>query len=129
MRGSGRRALTMPCCVDDVLLLCGEDAGELEHDGDSGSRGAVAGREVLVVPEEDYYSDVSTIAMFLAREAACSPPGAECPGRPRSVDRPGWSESVSWILKVKQRELHWLGWACNVLCSCVNQYYFFFHSF
>ncbi|RLN13403.1 cyclin-D1-1-like isoform X2 [Panicum miliaceum] len=96
----------MPCCGDDddALLLCGEDAGELEQrDGDSPGRqacwaaGGVFHEQQLVPEEYDYDPDVSVTWW----DAACSP-AAGCPGRPRSAGRPaGWAESVSWILKAR----------------------------
>ncbi|OEL16153.1 Cyclin-D1-1 [Dichanthelium oligosanthes] len=82
----------MPCCDDDALLLCGEDASELERDGgDSGRPWAAdaAGFHEQLVP--------------VAWDAACSPAVGRCPGRPRSDDgrQAGWAESVSWILKAR----------------------------
>ncbi|CAL5037754.1 unnamed protein product [Urochloa decumbens] len=99
----------MPFCDDDdELLLCSEDADELERDGDdsAGGRPCWAGDtaglfrdEQLVVPEEYDYDDPDVPAATW--DAACSP-AAGCPGRPRSHHRPaGWAESVSWILKAR----------------------------
>ncbi|CAL5052102.1 unnamed protein product [Urochloa decumbens] len=99
----------MPCCDDDddTLLLCGEDADELERDGDSaGGRPCWAGdtagffREHLVPEEYGYRYDPDLSAVTW--DAACSPAAAGCPGRTRSHHRPvGWAESVSWILKAR----------------------------
>ncbi|PAN25040.1 hypothetical protein PAHAL_4G270100 [Panicum hallii] len=92
----------MQCCGDDdALLLCGEDAGELEQrDGDSGRQvcwAAAGGFRKQLVPDEERCPDVSVTWW----EAAC-PPAPGCPGRPRSDGRPaGWAESVSWILKAR----------------------------
>ncbi|CAN6164454.1 unnamed protein product [Urochloa humidicola] len=99
MRGSLPEPTAMPCRDDDALLLCGEDAGELELGGDSGRPWAAGFRREKLVPEESccYEPDVSAVTW----DTACSP-AAGCPGRPRSDDRPaGWVESVSWILKAR----------------------------
>ncbi|KAL5224925.1 hypothetical protein ABZP36_011564 [Zizania latifolia] len=88
----------MPCCVDDDdALLCGEDADELERDGESGpssSRAADGGGhgEVVLVTGERCFYDVA-VAEFVLGLAARSPRSA--------VHRPGWSGSVAWILKVQ----------------------------
>jgi hypothetical protein len=107
----------MQCCGDDdALLLCGEDAGELEQrDGDSGRQvcwAAAGGFRKQLVPDEERCPDVSVTWW----EAAC-PPAPGCPGRPRSDGRPaGWAESVSWILKVQQHHcLRWLASAMRCL--------------
>ncbi|CAN6201960.1 unnamed protein product [Urochloa humidicola] len=100
MRGSSLPEPTaMPCRDDDALLLCGEDAGELELDGDSGRPWAAGFRREQLVPEE-YCNDPDVSAVTW--DAACSP-AAGCPGKPRRSDgRPaGWAESVSWILKAR----------------------------
>uniref|UniRef100_A0A0A8YYU8 Cyclin-like domain-containing protein n=1 Tax=Arundo donax TaxID=35708 RepID=A0A0A8YYU8_ARUDO len=92
MRASMRAPMTT-CCDDDALLLCGEDAGDLERDADPAGPCAAdaAGFREPLVPEEYYYRDASDAG----ETAACSP--AE--GGP---DRPaGWWESVSWILKAR----------------------------
>ncbi|KAL5199798.1 hypothetical protein ABZP36_021001 [Zizania latifolia] len=148
----------MPCCAeDDDALLCGEDAGELEREGErpgsSSSCAAAAdddggggghGEVVLATGERCFY-DVA-VAEFVPGLAACSPSaGADCLlRRPRSaVHRPGWSESVAWILKVRSyhgfqpataylavsymdrflssRSLPDHGWASQLLCvACLS---------
>ncbi|KAF0903176.1 hypothetical protein E2562_025757 [Oryza meyeriana var. granulata] len=144
----------MPCRVDDDDgLLCREDAGELEREGEAlGSSSSCAdaaseddggghGEVVLVTTEECCYDyDVPITEFVPAKSAACSPPGRW----PRSVvHRPGWSESVSWILKVRpfhgfqpataylavsymdrflsSRSLPDHGWASQLLCvACLS---------
>uniref|UniRef100_A0A0D9WNQ0 Cyclin N-terminal domain-containing protein n=1 Tax=Leersia perrieri TaxID=77586 RepID=A0A0D9WNQ0_9ORYZ len=145
----------MPRCVDDDddALLCGEDACELGRDGEpAGSSSSCAtadddgggrGEVVLVTsPAREcfYYDDVDVpVAEFV--------PGSPHAGAERrlrtATHRPGWSESVSWILKVRSfhgfqpataylavsymdrflssRSLPDHGWASQLLCvACLS---------
>ncbi|BAS96960.1 cyclin-D1-1 [Oryza sativa Japonica Group] len=160
------------CCVDVVdddvdALLCGEDAGELEREGEPAQGSSpssslscaaaaaaaaddddededehgVHGEVVQVTPggeehcyDYDYDVDVPVGAELVM--PACSPPRT-------AVHRPGWSESVSWILKVRSvhgfqpataylavsymdrfmssRSLPDHGWASQLLCvACLS---------
>uniref|UniRef100_A0A0E0DZM6 Cyclin N-terminal domain-containing protein n=1 Tax=Oryza meridionalis TaxID=40149 RepID=A0A0E0DZM6_9ORYZ len=160
------------CCVDVVIvdddnddaLLCGEDAGELEREGepapgsspssslscaaaaadadddDDEDEHGVHGEVVQVTAggeEHCYDCDVDELVV-----PACSPPPPL--RRPRTaVHRPDWSESVSWILKVRSvhgfqpataylavsymdrfmssRSLPDHGWASQLLCvACLS---------
>uniref|UniRef100_A0A0E0L9S7 Cyclin N-terminal domain-containing protein n=1 Tax=Oryza punctata TaxID=4537 RepID=A0A0E0L9S7_ORYPU len=151
------------CCVDVVVddddaLLCGEDAGEMEREGEqpgssssSLSCAAVAAAddddddngvhgEVVQVTEGEHCYDYDVVVPVAELVPAFSPPLR----RPRTaVHRPGWSESVSWILKVRSfhgfqpataylavsymdrfmssRSLPDHGWASQLLCvACLS---------
>ncbi|XP_006656823.2 cyclin-D1-1-like [Oryza brachyantha] len=132
---------------DDALLYCGEDAGELERDdrepGTSSSSTCTAAAaddgghgECFCYDDDD---DAPVDTEFVV--PAFSPPGRR-PGA--VVHRPGsWSESVSWILKVRSfhgfqpataylavsymdrflssRTLPDYGWASQLLCvACLS---------